>query len=425
MGFLTRQKKDSSAIATRSAATLNDLIAQSCAAIISNKHNPQNCKNICQQLAAFFTAKQITRVQILEALTATQGQYAADWERVFDDHSVIPAGAIAPNMPLAAAPPVLSLPPAAEDIYSMTSDIPVDLAGSKLSAVIVGASGTGKTTLTRALMGRMFLADDNTEFKIIDCQSLEWLGLQRSHSDHSIPDLDTSSNEDENGIIYKVPAVTFAAIGDDESMLILTEVIKSIWVEYSRRLLARQKASRSGQVQPEFHPCRLIVNEWNLVFDWAKEYKSAESVREFKALARKKGIKDPMQPMTCIAKIGQILSSGRDLNVSCLLTVQEIAEKAIGFSPQKLANSNIVAVGRVSGNKDGGYGSPLWMVGNKDRIQDGRLREALAKELDQFIKANKPVLVSTQGFGSICEFPDFSYLANQKITSRYRYYTGA
>jgi hypothetical protein len=202
-------------------------------------------------------------------------------------------------------------------------------------------------------------------------------------------------------------------------MLLVTEAIAHVWTIYQSRVKEKQQMVRAGAEGSQFNPFRLFFNEWNVFYGWAQEF-NKQKLSEFRAMAKRKGIKNPLSPMDAVARIGYIFSSGRDINLGCCISGQSIVKTETGFGPSVLANINVVAVGRVSG-EDGGYGAPLSIVSDQYRIKDARVRAILSKELDGFIKRNEPVLVSTQGHGGIGKLPDYSSLAGQNMLRIYQH----
>ena len=375
-----------------------------------------NAERICAELKNFFQQQGVNREEILKALVqavGTENNLHEVWLNFFIDPNK-PSFNIFPAE-IAAQPAQAALPGTAEEeIYHLVSDIPQSLATSNLSIFLVGQSGTGKTTLQRALAGLTVKSVPNAECMVIDLQANPWLGLQKTNRPALLPDL-----EDGEHLEHVPNTVTYATPGIDEDMLLVTEAISYVWGIYQARVKEKQLQVRLGHEGAEFSPFRLFFNEWNVFYGWAQEF-NQKKLGEFKTMAKRKGIKNPLSPLDAVARISYIFSSGRDINLGCVISGQSIVKLETGFGPSVLANINVVAVGRVSG-EDGGYGCPLSIVSDQYRIKDARVRAILAKELDGFIKRNEPVLVSTQGHGAIGKLPDYSSLASQNMLRIYRH----
>jgi len=423
LALFNRQQQQGALVpSTNNAAkSLSEIMSDGCKLLqslpVTSRKGKQDAERICSELRNFFESHQIPYMDVLKALVeavGTENNVHEEWIRFFTnpktpDFNIFPAQQIASTAVQSAL-----TGDANEEIYHLSSDIPKSLATSNLSIFLVGQSGTGKTTLQRALAGLTVQSVANAECMVIDLQANPWLGLQKTHNPATLPDV-----EEGEEVFHQPNTVTYATPGIDEDMLLVTEAIAHVWTIYQSRVKEKQQMVRAGAEGSQFNPFRLFFNEWNVFYGWAQEF-NKQKLSEFRAMAKRKGIKNPLSPMDAVARIGYIFSSGRDINLGCCISGQSIVKTETGFGPSVLANINVVAVGRVSG-EDGGYGAPLSIVSDQYRIKDARVRAILSKELDGFIKRNEPVLVSTQGHGGIGKLPDYSSLAGQNMLRIYQH----
>lgn len=334
---------------------------------------------------------------------------------VFPAERQIPGPAIAPSQ-------AEGIQEEKEEEYQLSTTIVEDVAIASTPIIIAGQSGSGKSTLNRAIIARTIKHYPDVEFLIVDLQANRYMGLQRTSDRKVLPVLEWNKELKQYPIVeHKPNTVTFVTDGNDDQMLLATEAIKQAWDVYCKRNGARQQAVMNGLEPPVFHLYRLFLNEWSTFVDWAKSYKQAEN-KVFIENAISRGIPNPLTPGQAVARVRTMFRSGRDNMISCCVLTQDFTATAIEISPQDQSNGTLIAVGRINHEeKTGGYDAVEAAFADQYRIRNAETRSTLRKVSQGLIKKGEPFLVSSQMYGSVGLFPDYSRYEKQTIASIYQH----
>lgn len=375
-------------------------------------------RQILEQFKAFIDEQRLTRQQLIDAISIASNGYENDW---IDFFAVCKKSIGFDVFPSSEQPQLQGS--SQPEAYEFSLTIIQDAAIAHTSIFIVGPNRSGKSSLQRAIAGATISVYPDAEFLFLDLQTTKFLGLQRTDAVYTLPVLE----RDEKGqypVVNHCPnTVTQVTSGEQSHMLLATELIKKAWNTYRERSRIRQVATRSGPDVPDFHILRFFVNEWNIFYNWASTYSNSKADRkQFAEDARARGITDPLYPLDALDRIRYIISSGGELKISVCLAGQEYTATASGLPPQMQNNTAVIAVGRIDPiKKQGGYSSCSLVAKDPHKIQDAATREILMRVVEDCIKIQKPILVSTQGFGSVGELPNHEHLAGQSILNIYRW----
>lgn len=328
---------------------------------------------------------------------------------------------IAPQMPSMAEVPSVE---ESETRMNRTgnTDILSDACKSPSSMLIVGASGSGKSTFVKQCLLYSLAHHPGAELQALDPQGSRYRGLEKTDKEQSWPRLEP----DEDGIYpcldIRPNTVTYAEYGSLEDMIKATEAIRYLYKIYNKRSKEKRSAARQGFEDPTFHLYRMFINEWNTFIDEAGAYKTQKKIDEFLAEAKTRGIKDPMLPLEAVQAVKTIFNSGRDLKVSACLVAQDFTKDSTGLSPAAQANAIMIGVGRLNlETRDGKYHGAYKLAKDTHRFPEKGISEELLNYVRKLEKENTPVLVSSQLSGSAGPFADVGPNGKKSIAGIYKH----
>jgi DNA segregation ATPase FtsK/SpoIIIE and related proteins len=248
------------------------------------------------------------------------------------------------------------------------------------SLFIGGRTGSGKSTVARALLYAIHHADPGSEFYIVEPQSEFWLGLEKYRSivrDCSFDELE-------------IPAQLLAEVYDI----------------CQKRYKANRELVRNGIEPVKEHPIWLVINEWNNLYDTWNELPAKER--------QERGI-DKM-----LNHARSIVRAGRSVNIRLILIGQEHSKEATGLSVQIKRSMSFISTGLILPDGNGGYDAVLSLITDTYLLAKHQ-REALLNVYKEAVKDRIPLLATTLGVPRLAELPDYSKAKTASIEASYRY----
>ncbi|MBD1822922.1 hypothetical protein H6F51_10520 [Cyanobacteria bacterium FACHB-DQ100] len=269
-----------------------------------------------------------------------------------------------------ATPPPPSVVQAPEDILTK-------FAASPLGLVFTAPPGTGKTCTELGYLAKLFELYPDAIVRVVSRKQDSFLGLA------SVPRCVE--------LIDPEFETFFAAI---------------TWVHSILHQRLAMPINQRGGFQTQ--PVRQVISDY---------YSTANS------LTQQRKYRDRWEEAK--AKLGDINTLGREVNVSAVIDTHSFNTAALGVSDGNIRDClNIAALGKITrdgaGREDGGYGSIYKAINNKLVVDDDTLRQQLLKRdlpplQQQSDRTGQPVLFTTMGTPRLLLLPDLRWAETYQL----------
>ena len=250
-----------------------------------------------------------------------------------------------------------------------------EIARTRVSQLLVGDRGTGKTTMVKLMLSALMNVNPALSCRIISTEPTTFLGLERTQ-----------------GIVA-------FAMGEAEEMLpIATAKIQEVYQKMMARLRARAEALRTDQPPKRYEPFLLIIDSWSVIKSNLDNLYKDQKVKS--------------GSLNTLSQLRAIIQQGSTVNIVAILVVESHDSKSIGLPLSVIRSMAIVGFCRVAGQEGG-------VCAFQDLISDRKLlseegRKDMKALFREGVRSGRSLVAPLCGTPRIFVYEDYSQLVDRR-----------